>query len=284
MADEEKFRLLPPAPERARKIADRHWLGERLRAVFLDSDPAQDEPQDGRRRRIMDLFVSPGRVTAKVHDETGKPRRIELVFRQLTDSEWTKVFDLLSTEALFAAKLLAGHLPLALEEKLSEAGLPLVPASSADVRFLIDGKRAESTIEDLRPVLQKLVDLAEDDPFVLFLLRGRGRNETLHELKTRRAASRPAATQFSQRPQLGIDHEPAPPLLAAPGDFWNWGQGIEELTYTIKADELPAAILRRLDPLPFGGIEEEIDFLIEDAYAMIARRAQAFGLGMKTGS
>ncbi len=279
MEDEQKFRLLPPLPERARGKEDRHWLSDRLHRLMLGS-AAADETDAEKRRKVMDLFVSPGRVTAKIHDEGGKPRRIELIFKQLNDAEWNKVFDLLSAEALFAAKLLAGHLPLALEECLAQANLSLAPSSPGDVKFLVDGKRAESNLEDLRPVLQKIVDLAEDDPFVLFLLRGRGKNETLHELRTRRAATRPAS-QPQSRPQLGFDHEPAPPLEAAPERFWSWGPGIEELSFTIKADELPAAILRRLDPLPLAGVEEEIDFLVEDAYATVARRAQAFGLGMK---
>ena len=283
MTEDGKIQLLPTtASDRSRHKDDRQWLAVKLRQAVLGTIGTEDEPAEGKRRRVMDLFVSPGRVTAKIHDEGGKPRRVELVFKQLTDDEWKNAFDLLATEALFLAKLLAGHLPAAIETCLAPAGLSLVPNSPDDVKFMVDGKWAEPNVEDLQPVLQKLFDLAHEDPFLLFLLRGRGKNETLHELRTRRSATRPAQSPVHARSQFGFEHELAPPLQGSPEHFWSWGSDIEDLSFTIKADELPAAILRRLDPLPLAGIEEDIDFLIEDAYATVARRAQAFGLGMKT--
>lgn len=280
--DQGKIRLLPAAAKRARTGDDRAWLDAALSRAVLGTESADDEPAEGKRRRVMDLFVSPGRVSAKIHDEGGKPRRVELVFKPFSDSEWNKLFDLLAGEALFLAKLLAGHLPSSIGERLNDAGLSLVPAEKDGVKASIDGKRSEGETSELQPVIQKLIDLIHNDPFNLFLLRGRGKNEILHELRSRRAASRPAQTQVAPLTQFGVEHEPAPPLVAQVDGFWSWGPGIADLAFTIKADELPAAILRRLDPLPLSGLEEDIDYLVEEAYAVVARRAQAFGLGMKS--
>ena len=50
------------------------------------------------------------------------------------------------------------------------------------------------------------------------------------------------------------------------------------ISYQIKADELPAATLKRLDAMPLLGIEEHVESKVEAAYEKIARLAQSYGL------
>ena len=55
---------------------------------------------------------------------------------------------------------------------------------------------------------------------------------------------------------------------------------LQQLSYDIRADELPAALLKRMEPAPLDGVDIDADRALEEAYVQVARRAQAFGLGM----
>ena len=56
---------------------------------------------------------------------------------------------------------------------------------------------------------------------------------------------------------------------------------IFNLKYSILADEIPAAMLRRLDPLPLQGLEEKADSQLVEAYERVTRMAQSYGLSLK---
>jgi len=77
-----------------------------------------------------------------------------------------------------------------------------------------------------------------------------------------------------------VRHNVEPPLKSQARAFWKLGEPAKELHYSIRADELPASLLRRLDPLPLGGFEADLGAEFEEMYAKVARRAQAFGLGL----
>jgi len=55
------------------------------------------------------------------------------------------------------------------------------------------------------------------------------------------------------------------------------------VSYNLRADDLPASILKRIDPVPVGDGFDSLDFELEEAYAQIARRSQVFGLSLVRG-
>ena len=58
-------------------------------------------------------------------------------------------------------------------------------------------------------------------------------------------------------------------------DFPEHGLGIQ---YQLKADELPAALLRRIEPPPLLGLESSFEPELQEVYNRVTSRAQAYAL------
>lgn len=233
-----------------------------------------------RRRRVVDFMINSGRVSAKVFDDLSRPLRIEILFKHYGKEKWERIFEELARQGYFLAVLLSGHLPPEIEEIFLRHGAELFPSALEKVVIMVNGQRHSPVTKHVAAVIYRLCDKLEDDPFSVFVLHGRGREETLLEIRKRRSLHSAGA---GGSPSLGyqdVEYEPAPPLISTMDYFWSSGKGVLELSYSIKADELPASVLRWLDPLPLGGLEDSLETALEQAYEKVARLAQGFGLGL----
>ncbi len=260
----------------------RTWYSQRILALFSPVLTAEMSELAGdllRRRRLVDFAVQTGRITAKVFDDLSRPSRIEIAFRQTSPEKWEKILTELAKQSYFHAVLLAGQLPVEMEEIFARNGAELFPSTLERLSFIVNGKKDSTVSKNMIALVLRLCERLDEDPFAILTLRGRGKEEVLLELRKRLSS----AARGQQGLPLGYQHvsyEPAPPLVSTMDFFWSAGTGMSELSYSIKADELPAFVLKWLDPLPLGGLEDQIDFALEQAYSKVARLAQGFGLGL----
>ena len=256
----------------------RLWCSERFEAIF-SSGALPDDVETIKKRRVIDFFLVPGRVQAKVQDDTGKLHRIEILVRQLTDSEWEMVFITLAKQAYFLACFLSSQLPEEIDEVLTAQGLSLVPSSADELDVVVDMERVVAPAGGIESVvLQKLCERLDEDPFSLFLIRGKGREESLLEIRRQRERlARPTKEELDYS-----DTEVETPVeTETDSNYFRMKPKARELSYNLRADELPASILKRLDPLPLAGLEDDLEQVLEDVYAQVARRAQVYGLELK---
>lgn len=233
-----------------------------------------------RKRRLLDFSVQPGIAAAKMLGDKPQPQKVELHFPQLNPEQWEAVFDALSQKAYFLALMLLGRLPPETDDVFARAGGELIPSRREAITFTLDGAPVERLTPTTAALVLKLFEKLEAEPLLLVVLHGKGREEALAELRKRRSllkSERPAQTAISAQE---VPYEQAPPLISTTAYFWSAGNGMRELTYSIRADELPASILKWLDPLPLGGLEDQVDYLLEEAYEIVARLAQGYGLGL----
>lgn len=233
-----------------------------------------------RRRRVLDFSVGAGMCSARVQLEQSPAVKVEVKASMISDELWGRAFEGLAQSALLLAELLSGEISNEVEDVFKSLGCALIPESAGEFKFEIEG--AAASLEDVRvaAVLQKFAEAIAEDPFLLLLFRGRGRDEALLQIRKHRRELQSArgvkqvdlARKSSEREQKALIQD----LLL----YFSAKAHLFELAYSIRADELPAAILKWLDPLPLDGLEDEVEFLFEEAYAQVARRAQAFGLGL----
>lgn len=262
---------------RARALSPAGWLKERLLEAF-----AVDVEPDAKKRKVLDLFVAPGRIVGKVQEDGGRSRRFEIDVRQLTDSEWQQVTKHLAESLILLSRLLAGAVPAELDERLRRVGVRMVPSSDEEISVSVGGSTVDRSDETVKLLMTRVAERIHADPFLLFVLRGRGREETLFEVDAlRRARAEEELTGIADEREQSRTDEAKVPRRRVSDDIWRMGRDVFELSYSIRADELPALILKRLDPLPLGGLEEDVEPLLEESYVRIARRAHAYGFGMK---
>ncbi|WP_205302742.1 SWIM zinc finger family protein [Nonomuraea montanisoli] len=161
--------------------------------------------------QVGPITVSPGRLAAVTEGEYDTVVRVE----RLTAAEWDRFLDQVTAKAGHIAALLDGDMPHDLVEAAQDAAVPLLPA--------VGDLEPECSCPDWgHPCLHAAALcyqaswLLDGDPFVLLLLRGRGRDDLVQAL----LRHTPPATG----PAGGAsDVSPAGAVAAEPGDDDAWG-------------------------------------------------------------
>lgn len=257
------------------------WWSERWLQAFVGAglEPALEAGEDYlRKRRSLDFLITPSLVTARLFDDERRPVRVKIRVEPLGEAEWENLLRLLSADALLLARLLAGDAHPELEERCAEQQVPLFPGS-AQLELQVEG--AAKTSQFTAAAALACLEALERDPFMLFVLRGLAREQFLYRLREQRTLQHgiPGAVNAEPAVPSGVGVAPAW-RGSRSASYWALTGTIDELSYRIRADELPAALLRRLDTLPLGGLTADLERPLEEAYARIATRAQAFGLGL----
>ena len=216
--------------------------------------------------RVKRLEVLQGRITAQVQDRSGQLCDVEIRFTPWSDEEWQRVVDALSSQALFAAQLLAGDLPPELDRAVAAAGVQLLPARLAELEHdcscHVDSNR--KICEHVTTVYTALGELLPEDPWLLFRLRGRDQQGLLRSLRTQRSRTENQSTSLvhaqpeSRRGESGFYRATAPaeeeiPSLSDQLDsFWGSGKAQQDFRPHIIPQTIELVLLRRLGPPPLG--------------------------------
>ncbi|MBO1331304.1 SWIM zinc finger family protein [Streptomyces sp. VRA16 Mangrove soil] len=194
-------RTFPPLPPRAQSGgAALTWWGN----AWVDAleDTALDPARLARGRTYADrghvdaITVTPGRVVAYVHGSRPRPYRAELRLRTLSDEAWDRFLGAAAARPDHMAALLDKDVPHAL-------------AAVVDLLPTVDDLTPECTCPDrahpckhAAALCYLSARLVDEDPFVLFLLRGRGEQELLTELTRRNAEHTAAERAEASAPEL----------------------------------------------------------------------------------
>lgn len=197
-------RGFPAFPRRPGRRGRSWWAREFLAAL---EDAALDATvlRAGRRfagsGRIGPVTVAPGRVSAVADDPDDGPVDVVVHLPELDDDGWDRFTAQVTAEAGHLAALLDGEVPRSLVVSAGAAGVALLPGTGE-----LESECGCPDIGDpcvhSAALAQQLAWLLDDDPFLLLLLRGRGRDELLGP----RAVTPPAPVAD----RVGLPHVPPP--------------------------------------------------------------------------
>ncbi len=269
--------------EALQKRIDKSWVSKKSQQLF-DQLGFDEQLDDAilliKKRRVLDFVVTTGSFSARVYGDVGAPKVVSVSIPVVSEAKWKKAFSLMAKKALFSSAILAEQLPKDVLAVFSQIGSDLIPEDTSKIVIKVEGKKQKDLDDRAAAVIYRFLDRVVDDPFLLFALRGKGVEETIIELRRHRLAL--AESKREQESEDLDEVDGASVLIPTTSDFWQTPNTTElsELEYNIKADELPAAILKRLDTLPLDGVEDEVEPLLEEAYNHVTTRAQAYGLGL----
>lgn len=185
--------LKKPPPERGirMKKAGTTWWGQRwieaLEDVLRgDSARLARGRTYARAGRTHDLVVNGGKVTAKVTGSRATPYKITIELTELSAPAWKKAIDGLAKKAQFSAELLAGQMPQAIDEVFVEAGVSLFPKQRADLKTSCSCPDWGDPCKHVAATHYVLGEALDRDPFLLFELRGRTKDQVLDALRAAR--------------------------------------------------------------------------------------------------
>lgn len=223
-----------------------------------------------RQGQVLSIEIEMGLVKAKVQGSMAKPYAIKIRLHPLSTQDWEKVTDAMASQAIFAAKLLAGEMPTNIEEAFDTAHLSLFPTTQQDLQTDCSCPDWANPCKHIAAVYYILAERFDEDPFLLFKLRGRTKEEIIKELRKKRAEALPvgeASTDTRMR-------EETPQLIEETLDsFWQAGEELDRFAVNPHDPSVDKAILKRLGMAPSAIGGENLTVLLAKAYDVVEEAA-----------
>jgi uncharacterized Zn finger protein len=221
---------------------------------------------------VLSLEVNRGGVKAVVQGTRPQPYEVTIEFKPLTDAEWERVIDAMSSQALYAARLLSGEMPEQIEEVFASAGTSLFPAGEGDMRTRCTCPDWANPCKHIAAVHYLLGERFDEDPFLMFALRGRTQDEIVAQLRARRSGGE------NEPPATDLDAAEGPDLST----FWSAPPHSDEVALHFALPESNALPVKRLGPPPFVRDQRAVaatTAVMERLYQQIGEYALLLALG-----
>ena len=214
--------------------------------------------------QVANMEIKPGLVSARVQGTRPKPYIVTIMIPQLDDDRWKKILELMGEQMVFAARLLNGEVPEDAERVFELAGASVFPKSPRDIQTKCSCPDPANPCKHIAAVCYILAEGFDIDPFTMFYLRGRSREEIIASLTPfgiaagmkAAPAARPATRWRSTKNSK---------------DFWMERQPIEQ--GCILPRELTVIPLNILQ-LPKDIGNKRIEKIISSYYESISERAR----------
>jgi uncharacterized Zn finger protein len=273
-----------------RQFGKTWWASQWLAALERLIDPGRLSRgrSYARSGQVLNLDIKAGRVDSKVQGSRPSPYKVTIEIKPLSEKEWGKVADAMAEQAIFAAKLLAGEMPQTIEEAFAAAKVNLFPASKGDLTTECSCPDWSNPCKHIAAVYLLLGEQFDADPFLLFRLRGKSKQEVMALLRTRRTApgteNRPAETisdrEASRRGKAPPPSEPVIPLEESLERFWEAEDTLDDFRVQVEPPTVDAVPVKRLGAPGFGR-NSKVDLVgaLAQAYRAISAASQKTTLG-----
>ncbi|MFN0085136.1 MAG: SWIM zinc finger family protein [Blastocatellia bacterium] len=228
-----------------------------------------------RKGQVLSIDISEGLIKSRVQGSYPTPYNVTIKIKPLAEGDWKKLARTLSTQAIFAAKLLGGEMPQEIEQAFDSAGLSLFPQKLRDLETQCSCPDWSNPCKHIAAVYYLIGEEFDRDPFLLFKLRGKGRDEFIPLLGARAKGER-AGEKEKEEPAAAL---PPEPLAPDPGAFWHGGALPEAFFGEVRLPPIAAALPKRLGSFPFWRGEERFLDAMETIYAATAPHAMEVFVG-----
>ncbi|HOT92499.1 MAG TPA: SWIM zinc finger family protein [Anaerolineae bacterium] len=247
------------------KFVQSWWADKWINALtrLMDAGRLGRGRSYARKGQVLEINIKAGKVAARVQGSRPSPYKVSIELKPLSDEQWAKVLDTLAEQAIFAAQLLNEEMPNDIEQVFDKAKVPLFPQSSRDLITNCSCPDWANPCKHVAAVYYLLGERFDEDPFLLFELRGRSKAEIIAALRERRTAgaSMPEPMAYVPDAIAAVD---APPLPDCLDTYWGTPAAWENVSLHIAIPSVEMALLKRLglpdfaDPATFRAQMERL--------------------------
>jgi uncharacterized Zn finger protein len=194
-----------------------------------------------REGNVLKIEFQGAKVQALVQGTAPEPYRVSLSLDPFDDEQWQYVIESMAERAIFSAKLLAGEMPQTIEEVFTANGLSLFPLTKFDIHSKCSCPDPANPCKHIGAVYYLLGDRFSEDPFVLFQLRGRTKEQIITALRQIRSSQSTVDVESiptSSEAQLDLEH------------FWHYDKQLEPSLVVITPPPSSETVLDVLGPIP----------------------------------
>ncbi len=221
--------------------------------------------------QIVSMEEIKGGVSARVQGSRQKPYRVSIQLAPFNNKQWEKVFDLLADKAIYVAQLLAGDMPENIEDVFNEAGVSLFPTRTIDLQTKCTCPDKVTPCKHIAATHYILGDRFDEDPFLLFRMRGRSQDQIMEALRQRRGADVDMSMNGEDAPAWQSQPE-KPRFPETLEHFWNAGPELNEFNVQVRMPKIPQPLLKRLGE-PEIASQLTLQGQLEESYNAISQFA-----------
>lgn len=205
-----------------------------------------------RQGNVLSIEFKGAKVLARVQGSEIEPYKVSLSLEPFSDEQWGYVIETMSQRAIFAAKLLAGEMPQNIEEVFTANGLSIFPFTLGDVQSKCSCPDKVNPCKHIGALYYQLGDRFSEDPFVLFQLRGRTKEQIISDLRQLRNAKIQPNTIETPEIQQSIPNNKYSVKIDS---FWQYNEPLESSLVVI-APSTSEMVLDVLGSIPLAKEEE----------------------------
>lgn len=273
--------------------ASREWWAQRW-LDLLDSyrfkkrlERARNYARQG---NVLSIKFQGSKVLAHVQGTEPEPYQVSLSLDPFTDEQWGYVIETMSQRAIFAAKLLAGEMPQNIEEAFTANGLSLFPFTLSDIRSKCSCPDKANPCKHVGAIYYQLGDRFSEDPFVLFQLRGRTKDQIIAALRELRTASVEAPNV--ETPDDTQDSTSKVQYSLKINQYWQYNEPLESSLVVIAPPPSSDTVLDVLGPIPLPELDasgtnsansEAVMQYLDTVYKAVSQQAVVAAMNLEGG-
>ena len=266
------------------------WWGQRfIKALedFTDSGRLARGRSYASDNRIKQWILKEGKVEAKLRGNINpyfgvykEPTyNVSVQMTQLTEAQWNKIIKQLTQRASYIAQLLLNEIPENIETVFAEVGVHLLPNNYKDFKVSCNCPDYAVPCKHIAGACYRLAGQLDQDPFLLFEMRGLAPEKLLQEL-----ARSPLGKILSDaKSNATVDDEPVdsfytrPVLTELPQEislkgFWQGQHPLPKSIEPAQAATIPAMIIKKGGDFPaFWQKQNSFIEVMEDFYVRMRK-------------
>ena len=246
----------------------RTWWGKRfIEALedFTDSARLGRGRSYARNGKIKEYQINGGKITAKVRGSVNpyfgvykEPLyKTTIEIAAIAPGDWSKVIAHLGSKASLISKLLMNEVPDNIEETFAELKLHLLPNSRKDFKTDCSCPDWENPCKHIAGVYYLVASELDQDPFLLFELRGISRTKLQEELaRSPLGKALFSALNSEEIAPVSVDSyytQPKkiiPTAPSSPREFWLGEKRLPQEIETVSNVSIPALIVKKGGDFP----------------------------------
>jgi uncharacterized Zn finger protein len=271
----------------------RTWWGQRFIAAL---EQFTDPGRLGRGRsyasggRILDYTLAKGTVTARVRGSINPYFGVykepiyttSITIKAISAANWTKVIRRIASRADLVTKLLMNEMPDTIEDVFSELDLHLLPHSERDFVTTCSCPDYANPCKHIAGVYYLLASALDNDPFLMFELRGLSRDDLRTELVRSPLgeilASALEAEDVPVEPVASYYTRPSREPAAVRGshkEFWTGAKRLPPPLTAAAQTSVPALLIKKQgDYPPFWHKDASFIGVMEELYERVRTKSK----------
>ncbi len=247
----------------------RTWWGQR----FIEAlETCMDEGRLGRGRayagpsRLLDFKIKGNDITARIRGNINpyfgvykEPRyNVHIKLKPISAKNWTGVIKRLSANAAWISKLLMNEMPDNIEAAFEGKGLNLLPYSEKDLETDCSCPDWANPCKHIAGTYYHVASLLDEDPFLLFQLRGLGK-EALHRELAKSPLGQALLSQLTHAENVALQtdafrytepRKDAVKKAVSLKTFWAGSGALPPLDDTVSSTGVAAILIKKQGDFP----------------------------------